>query len=723
MKSKALSLLIVTLFSVVPGFCWPKYPVEAEFSTSNSGQVYNQFYDYLEVIRTTLKIPGMSAAIVQDQELVWAEGFGYADLENQVAAAADTPYGLASVTKPIAAVLIMQLVEEGLIDLDDPVHHYGVNKFGKDVTVRHLLTHTSEGIPGTVHEYNGNRYGHLGGVVEGAIGKTFAELMSEKFLQPLRMESTALNPINSWGGNTLSPWEDLQITLGFGEAYKHYPDVYRRLARPYQLGDDYDVIPGMYQLYHNPAAGLISSVTDLAKFDQALDNGTLLEPQIKEEMFIPRFSTSKNREDLNYGLGWYVQDFEGLRMLWHTGRWPPSTSALYLKIPEKNLTFIVLANTDKLTTPFNSIGHGDVSKSTLVLAFFRYFIFPDLYGRSLTDIDWSSGSGILTSQLHQIEDEAERRYLERELWSFRKAYASVGREDQARILGLVDLRVFPDSSMRDDEFFTHTAGKFPVIPPNISALGYWRLSWGICAWLVLVLISMALMVIRLMQKKCFSWKDILWILSTLFLGPIALILLSRTKDISVDDSLHIWKGALQTGVFAVGVSVLGWWIAFSILVGLGNDPHPLVILGSTYLVPLLCGILLHQLPATLSWGKVRVFPRFSRSLLPELITNNISFAVMFPLLMILNNRFLNSVPLDFGLFTWVMLSALSFVNILVQYPFQYWMRKQGYLTWGHKIYHERNIVGEFRMRKCWQIFVLSFLFFILSLILTIMSLD
>jgi CubicO group peptidase (beta-lactamase class C family) len=58
-----------------------------------------------------LKNSGMSAAVVQDQELIWASGFGYVDVENQIAAGPDTPYGLASVTKPVAAVLIMQLVE------------------------------------------------------------------------------------------------------------------------------------------------------------------------------------------------------------------------------------------------------------------------------------------------------------------------------------------------------------------------------------------------------------------------------------------------------------------------------------------------------------------------------------------------------------------------------------------------------------------------------------
>ena len=144
----------------------------------------------------------------------------------------------------------------------------------------------------------------------------------------------------------------------------------------------YNPIPGMYQIYHNPAAGLISSVADLAKFDLALDAGLLLGDAAKTEMFAPAISTYKNRTDLNYGLGWYVQNFEGLRILWHTGRSNPSTSALDLKIPEEDLTFIVLANTDNLTVPFNSIGSGDVPVFAGLELFLPFYLPCHVWHRS-----------------------------------------------------------------------------------------------------------------------------------------------------------------------------------------------------------------------------------------------------------------------------------------------------------------------------------------------------
>ncbi|MFN2189930.1 MAG: serine hydrolase domain-containing protein [Candidatus Promineifilaceae bacterium] len=117
--------------------------------------------DDLEELREILLIPGLSAAVVKDQELVWAKGFGFADLANKIPATPDTPYHLASVTKPIAATVIMQLVEEGLLDLEEPVSDFGVELESEGtINSRHLLTHTSSGVPGTEHHYDGTTHHH-----------------------------------------------------------------------------------------------------------------------------------------------------------------------------------------------------------------------------------------------------------------------------------------------------------------------------------------------------------------------------------------------------------------------------------------------------------------------------------------------------------------------------------------------------------------------------------
>ena len=90
------------------------------------------------------------------------------------------------------------------------------------------------------------------------------------------------------------------------------------------------------------AGGVVSTVRDLAAFDMALDAGGLLELSVREEMWTPAGTA------IPYGLGWFVTDVAGERVVWHTGLWEGAYSALYLKIPARRYTLILLANSDGL---------------------------------------------------------------------------------------------------------------------------------------------------------------------------------------------------------------------------------------------------------------------------------------------------------------------------------------------------------------------------------------
>src|SRR5215210_7270903 len=148
----------------------------------------------LDSLRQELKIPAYSAAIVKNQKVIWAKGFGYADVENKIPATEHTPYHLASLTKTFASTILMQLVQEGKVKLDDPVSKYGILLESDGVIrVRHLLSHTSEGNPGEQYRYNGNRFGELDKVIQGATGKSFGELLIANILDPLGMNETAPN--------------------------------------------------------------------------------------------------------------------------------------------------------------------------------------------------------------------------------------------------------------------------------------------------------------------------------------------------------------------------------------------------------------------------------------------------------------------------------------------------------------------------------------------------
>jgi CubicO group peptidase (beta-lactamase class C family) len=118
--------------------------------SSDDAKGLQRFAKQVDDLRQRLRIPGLSVGIVKDQKLVWAKGFGYADVENKIPATPDTLFHLASITKTFASMLIMQLVEQGKLDLDEPVSHYSTDFKDDSVKIKHLITHTSAGTPGEV---------------------------------------------------------------------------------------------------------------------------------------------------------------------------------------------------------------------------------------------------------------------------------------------------------------------------------------------------------------------------------------------------------------------------------------------------------------------------------------------------------------------------------------------------------------------------------------------
>ena len=149
----------------------------------------------LESLRTRLRIPGMSAAVAQGERIVWAHGFGAANIERRIPAGADTIYPLASLTKPYSSTLVLQLVQERRLSLEDPVSRFGVvMERSKPVTILHLLSHTSGEPPGTSYRYDGNAFGSLTQVLERATGQYFAKLFADRIIRPLALTRTAPNP-------------------------------------------------------------------------------------------------------------------------------------------------------------------------------------------------------------------------------------------------------------------------------------------------------------------------------------------------------------------------------------------------------------------------------------------------------------------------------------------------------------------------------------------------
>ncbi len=298
----------------------------------------------LEALRNRYHIPSLAIGIVNEKNLIVRGGLGYADIEKQIKPDENTVYHLASITKTFGSIILMQLVEQGKISLDDPISKYGINlggRWGSDnrIKVKHLLTHTASGNwlngfkPGYSFRYNGAWYGELGKVIEKGSGESFGELLMKNIITPLHMTSTVPSTDDTVNFNLTGYSKDSFIA---------------RVAKPYNWQGK-QISPITMNYGFNPAAGIMSSVADLAKYSIAIDEKRFLKPETWEKIFTP-YVTPKAKT-IQYGLGWFVKDYKGLKIVWHTGWWY-GYSTLLIKIPAKDLTFIILANSQDLSRPF-----------------------------------------------------------------------------------------------------------------------------------------------------------------------------------------------------------------------------------------------------------------------------------------------------------------------------------------------------------------------------------
>lgn len=331
-----LALLFLTALVATPTF-------------AEAPDTYAEVADLVEAARTEWYAPGMSVAVVVDGRIAWARGFGLADVENEVEARPDTVYRIASISKPISATAILQLVEKGKLFLDDPVtkHVPSFPDRGLGITLRHLLTHTS-GIrhykeremnlkehfdsveaaleifkddpllftPGTKYSYSSYAYNLLAAVVESASGLTFEAYLKEKVWGPAGMTATKLEH----QGEIVPHRSRQYVVAGEGVANAPFADLSVKWA----------------------GGGIISTVEDLARFAVALDQGVLLKPETLETMYEPMTLTDGTRTD--YGLGWDSQvDEKGRRWIAHGGG-ATGGSTYILRLPEKRFAVTIAAN-------------------------------------------------------------------------------------------------------------------------------------------------------------------------------------------------------------------------------------------------------------------------------------------------------------------------------------------------------------------------------------------
>jgi CubicO group peptidase (beta-lactamase class C family) len=347
------------------------------------------FRQEMDRLRKSNGIPGMAVAVLKNQQIVFAEGFGYADIENKIPATVETPFNIASLSKTFAAAILMKLVEEDRLNLDAEMSNilkntdftYDVGKFHgyasickkikefsrdpdfeyaeyafllknyrcdkENITVRHHFTHTAQGKPGETYRYNGFLFGFLSLVAEEVSGRPYPDLLVDYIIAPLEMADTIP-----------------------GISVERRDQILAKRARYYRVGFGGEFEPSEYPVTLSSSAGIVTSVLDMAKFDIAMDHNLIVSAESKAAMFSRTISNSG--KPLPYGLGWFVQEHEGIKLVWHYGWAPKAYSSLILKVPEKDVTFILFANSEGASANFH-LGRGNVLKSPFAVLFLNSF--------------------------------------------------------------------------------------------------------------------------------------------------------------------------------------------------------------------------------------------------------------------------------------------------------------------------------------------------------------
>jgi len=303
-----------------------------------------KFTSEVTELKEYFHIPGLAVSIEKDQKNIYRKYLGSSNLDEEIALDANALFPIASITKVFSGVLIMKLLEEEKLSLDDPIKKYIPETTLQDsILIKHILSHTSQGSVGKEFYYS-SRFGLLTNVIEQASGKSFAEAMNEEILMPLALKNTFLLK------DSTQIAEDKRI-----------------IAKPYVL--DNGIENGFIDFGYSTSAGIVSNLEDLATFNQALDNNTLISQKSKDLMF----SSFNNK--LPYGYGIFNQKFENLNMVWAYGQYD-CYSSLFLKIPSENISLTILANNNLLSDPARLI-YGDATASLFVMSFLKNYIFQN----------------------------------------------------------------------------------------------------------------------------------------------------------------------------------------------------------------------------------------------------------------------------------------------------------------------------------------------------------
>ena len=345
-------------------------PAPAAFEKGDAAAAMAYLGDFIEHERKTSRTVGLSVSVADGSGVLWSEGFGFADEENGAPVTPATLFDLASVSKVFTATAVMQMAEDGTIDLDSPVSDYlpefrPASRFGdtRPITVRNLLTHHSgiqpDWIKGMLYEepvqspdlrfthtaellrdvdvcwppeyawaYSNLEYSLLGAIIDRCSGESFYRYMEDEVLSAVGMEDSTFNL---------------------------RPETYGAMSKGYAGGKPVPLLAER----EVPAGGLASSAGELGLFMASYLNPAdtrLLSSAARDRMYVRQNGRVARDLDFAQGIGWVLGDygFRGVgRVVSHSGgEW--SSNTLLTLLPDLDLGIAVLTNSaegSRITEP------------------------------------------------------------------------------------------------------------------------------------------------------------------------------------------------------------------------------------------------------------------------------------------------------------------------------------------------------------------------------------
>ena len=322
--------------------------------------------DAISKFMATTKAPGVAVAAVANGQEIWSEGFGMADLENNVPVTPQTLFRLASVSKPITAVAAMELWERHQLDLDAPVQKYcpafpqkefptstrqalghlgGIRHYRSDSdddievsNTKHFEDPIAGGLqffandplvakPGTKFRYSTHGFTLVGCAIEGASSRKYVDFVRDNVFVP--------------AGMTHTRWDD------------HFAIIpYRTQFYSKSKSGDVRNAGFLDASYKIPGGGWLSSADDMAKFEIAVLSDRLLQRATRDVMWTAQTPAPEGSEKdhSGYGLGWGTGTVNGVAMYEHSGG-QQGTSTFIMLAPERNAGIVVLINMDNVDAP------------------------------------------------------------------------------------------------------------------------------------------------------------------------------------------------------------------------------------------------------------------------------------------------------------------------------------------------------------------------------------